>query len=101
MNGWSRDMVNSGKKTTTAGELTGDKFANLLTKHDGAPRARVNVGYSESTEFGANKVSASVTLECDQDEKTINKAAELAYYKAREIVDDGWSLLQMNPKGGA
>lgn len=93
-------MVKAGKKTTDAGDITGDKFANLLTRYDGAPRARVNMGYSESTEFGANKVSASVTLECDQTEAAINKAAELAYLKAREVVDDGWSLLQMNPKGG-
>jgi hypothetical protein len=93
-------MVDNGKKISDAGELHSDKFTKLLTKHDGSPRARVNVGYSEATEFGAQKVSASVTLECDQTEKNINQAAELAYLKAREIVDDGWSLLHATQKGG-
>jgi hypothetical protein len=97
MNGWSRDMKTPTKRQSDAGELPKDKFGALLTKGQGSPIARVNVGYSESTEFGANKVSASVTLECDQTEASINKAAELAYYKAREIVDDGWSLLQLKP----
>lgn len=85
------------KRQSDAGELSDDKFRMLLTNGSHSPTARVNVGYSEATEFGANKVSASVTLECDQTEASINKAAELAYYKAREIVDDGWSLLQMKP----
>ena len=97
MNGWSRDMKTTVTKQSDAGELSEDKYRKLLTKGHSGPIARVNVGYSEATEFGANKVSASVTLECDQTEASINRAAELAYYKAREIVDDGWSLLQMEP----
>ncbi len=97
MNGWDMNMLKGGKNKSTAGELQGDEYSALLTKHDG-PRARVNVGYSEATDYGANKVSASVTLECDQNEKTIDKAASLAYMKAREIVDNGWQLLQLKPE---
>jgi hypothetical protein len=98
MNGWDMTKTVGGKTLSTAGEMHGDEYRALFTKHDG-PRARVNVGYSESSEYGASKVSASVTLECDQNEATISKAAELAYVKAREIVDNGWQLLQLKPDG--
>lgn len=79
------------------GQLTQtDEFQGLVTKIEdisgtyAGVLARVNMGVSESLEFGAVKVSASVTLTCDQNEKKINKAGELAFKKSLELVMDGF-----------
>lgn len=96
-NGWSRDAHMKNKKQADAGELNGDEFTKLLSTAPG-PKAKVSYGYSEGLEFGSYKVSVTISLECDQREDVLNKAGELAYKKARELVDDGWSLLQREGK---
>lgn len=75
------------------GQLTKvDEFQKLVTKpgDEKAIYARVNMGVSESMEYGSLKVSASVTLTCDQNEEKINKAGELAFGKSLELIMDGF-----------
>jgi len=95
-------VVEKDKKTLVNrhGQLVEDKFTKLITAPTGI-HARVNVGLSEAMEYGSLKVSASVTLECDQNEPTINKAGELAFYKALELMKDGFSIygVEAGPNG--
>lgn len=74
-----------------AGQLTDDKFAALVTD-PAAKTARVSISVGEALDYGALKVSATVSLDCDQNEPTINKAGELAFYKALELMKDGFSI---------
>ena len=77
---------------TKTGQLTEDKFRTLVSDLTGVlSRVAVNVG--ESMDYGALKVGATVTLTCDQNEPMINKAGELAFYKALEIMKDGYKEL--------
>jgi len=76
----------SGQLTTT------DKFRALVDPNtpETEPLTRVNIGVSESMEYGSLKVSASITLTCNQNEKKINEAGGLAFFKAVELVTDGF-----------
>lgn len=74
-----------------SGQLADDKFRRLVTDPHGII-ARVNMGVSESMEYGSLKVTASVTLACDQNEAMINLAGELAFNKALELMRDGFSI---------
>lgn len=79
-------------QTSEAGQITDDKFEALWTNRNVDP-ARVAVGTAEGMDFGQLKVSVTVSVACDQNEKAINKAGELAFYKAVELMRDGWSEL--------
>lgn len=89
-----------GGEVSETGQLVDDKFDKLWTNKTREP-AKVAVGVSEGMDYGAMKVSVTVSLCCDQDETTINKAGELAFYKAVEIMRDGWRELggTENPGG--
>lgn len=87
----------TGKAVSTMGQLVDNKFSALWKDKTLTP-AKVSIGVSQSADFGAIKVSATVTLSCDQNEKTIDKAGELAYHKAYELMMDGWS--EMEKAGG-
>ena len=90
---WSREMKNSKGEKADTGQLKGDdKFEALWKKRDVEP-ARVAITVSEGMDYGALKVSATVSVSCDQNEPTINKAGEVAFYKALELVRDGWAEL--------
>lgn len=90
---WARDMKSSKGEKSDVGQLKGDdKFEVLWKKRDVEP-ARVAVTVSEGMDYGALKVSATVSVSCDQNEATINKAGEVAFYKALELVRDGWAEL--------
>src|SRR5262245_34872870 len=90
---WSREMKNSKGEKSDVGQLKGDdRFEALWRKRDVEP-ARVSISVSEGMDYGALKVSATVSVSCDQNEETINKAGELGFYKALELVRDGWSEL--------
>lgn len=79
-------------KPGTSSQLVEEKYSALWSKKDQQP-ARVSMTVSQSAEFGCIKVSANVSLACDQNEKAINKAGELAYTKAYELMTDGWREL--------
>lgn len=93
MNEYSVDKVPKAKgKTGARGQLVAEPYAALWSKKDQQP-ARVSMTVSQSAEFGTVKVSANVSLACDQTEDSINKAGELAYRKAYELMTDGWNEL--------
>lgn len=93
MSDWSLTVEREGRKPITkSGQLDEDKFRILVTNPTGV-QARVGVNVGESMEYGALKVGATVTLTCDQNEPMINKAGELAFYKAVEIMKDGYKEL--------
>jgi hypothetical protein len=84
-----------GRRSET-GQLMEDKFAALWKKRTIEP-AKVAMSVSESMEYGAFKVSATVSVACDQNEPTIDAAGGLAFFKALELVRDGWSELGIQP----
>lgn len=85
-------MKSSKGQTSEAGQITDDKFEALWKNRNVEP-ARVAVGTSEGMDFGQLKVSVTVSVACDQNESAINKAGELAFHKAVELMRDGWSHL--------
>lgn len=89
---WSRDSKSSKGEQAEAGQIKEDKFEALWKNRKTDP-ARVSISVAEGMDYGALKVSATVTVCCDQNEATINKAGELAFHKALELVRDGWSEL--------
>ena len=95
---WSRDTKGSKGEKSEAGQLKGDdKFEALWKKRDVDP-ARVAITVAEGMDYGSLKVSATVSVACDQNEPSINKAGELAFYKALELVRDGWGELNGETK---
>jgi hypothetical protein len=83
-----------GKRTLK--ETTLDTFERLCTP--GQTHASVAFTIGKSVGFGELKVSAHVTLTCDQNEATLNEAGLHAFNKALEFLNDGFSLLQNEEK---
>lgn len=69
---------------TKTGELMDDKYQELRKDKAAAP-ARVSIGVGSQEEFGAIKVNVQITLNCDQNDLAIDKAATLAFLKAKEL----------------
>jgi hypothetical protein len=71
--------------------LKDDQFARLATP--GATHS--NVGFQVGTQhnFGEFKILAVVSLACDQNEATLDRAAELALLKAMEYAREGFKIL--------
>jgi hypothetical protein len=88
----TREVKSSAKSNTTTEHLVDDKFDKLWSDKTKKP-ASISMGVQEGLEYGTQKVSATITLNCDQNEPSINKACELAFYKALEVVRDGWAEL--------
>lgn len=99
MNEWSLDVKNKTGVQTTHRPLLGDEYTKLATPGT-AQHARVSVSYTSGIDYGAEKVTATVTLNCDQTEPVINRAGELAFVKAVELVTDAWHVLQKDRKPG-
>jgi hypothetical protein len=96
-NNFTRVRESSTGRHSEAGQVVGDNYSKLLSKTTKDP-AKVAISLSESLDFGAMKVSATVSLACDQNEPTINKAGELAFSKALELLRDSWA--EFNKGGG-
>ena len=67
------------------------------------PHATISFRVGSSLPYGEAKVEVSVTIHCAQQEKSIDLAAETAFRKALELVNDGAShvgvpLLQVPPE---
>lgn len=73
------------------GYLADDNFQALV---QGDALGRVTTTYTKGLPYGEEKISVSVSVACDQNEATINKAGELTFLKGVELVSDGWSVLQ-------
>jgi hypothetical protein len=92
MSEYTMEMKKAGKTKVKSGTLAEDQFAALYDA--AAPEhARVSMGVSQSTDYGQLKVTATVSLLCNQNAVCIDKAGELAFYKARELMVDGWNVL--------
>lgn len=95
---WSRERSSPKKGSTSdSGQIREDAYSALWKDRKNTNPARVSMTVAEGMDYGAMRVSATVTLACDQDEPTINKAGELAFYKALELIRDGWKELGCDP----
>ena len=96
-NPWSLTIAEKGEvKMKKGGTLQGDKFAKLVSRpgDEKAVLSKVSLNITDTYECEEGrwvKVGAMITLTCDQNEATINKASELAFFKSQEIVNDGLS----------
>lgn len=98
-NRWTREIKGEKDQVSETEQIVDDKFEKLLTnKTKGS--ARVSIGVSEGMAYGALKVSATVSVNCDQTEQAINTAGELAFLKAVELVRDGWSVMDGRTPSG-
>lgn len=73
------------------GDMADDKFQALMV---GDGLARVTTTYGRGLPYGEEKVNVTVTVACDQNEATINKAGEVTFMKALELAGDNWSILE-------
>jgi len=96
MNNYTRVREGASGRAADTGQIVGDQYKKLVSKTNTSP-AKVAIGLSEGLDFGAMKVSVTVSLACDQNEPTINKAGELAFSKALELLRDSWAEFN---KGG-
>ena len=90
---WNGLIEKYGLKTEQVGE---DPFAFLRngaghSKANDTPTARISTTVGTSTDYGAVKVSFTVSVECNQDEGSMNMAAESIYRKAVELTNDAAS----------
>lgn len=87
----TESQVTTDKKGALTTQYGSDPFPKVA-KHDQA--AKVTISLGRSLPYGEVKVSASVTVTCDQNEVTINRAGEIAFLKAKELVEDCFSHLE-------
>jgi len=85
------DVEQDGKTRTVHHEVLGDPFTRLATP--GAVHSTVGFTVGMGENYGALKISAHVTLTCDQNEPTLNKAGEMSFRKTLELMKDGWENL--------
>lgn len=90
MSSWSLTVVKGDKKHTHHGVLKTDKFRALVSAGDG-PKAKVSMNVTESYDYSSIRVGASVTLTCDQNTRTIDRAGQLALEKATELMKAGFA----------
>lgn len=67
--------------------------SELLVRKPEGPHASVTMTVGRSFGYGDLKVSASVTLQCDQNEETVEEAGKRAFLKAVELMNDGISVM--------
>lgn len=66
-----------------------------LARQNGGGIARVSFTVGTSREFGEVKCSATVSIECPQDEKHIDAAGESVYRKALELTNAAATQLEI------
>lgn len=87
-------------------EGTVDKFVQLVEAPEGSPyraAAHVSGQYGTQYNFGQYKLSFSISVVCDQNAAMIDKAAELIFYKAIDLTEEGMKMIleaeaRNNPK---
>lgn len=80
-------------------QLEVDPVTMLMSEDKPHARVSVNVSYSYQP-FAPGKVSVHITLECDQDTNTIDRAVHLARRMAREYAIDGMELIREDVESG-
>lgn len=86
---------------TVVAEISGymDPFEELLTP--GTDKAHVGCTYKRALQsYGGEALSFSVTVSCDQNEATINRAGELTMMKVIEMLGEGTDLLARLEEAG-
>jgi len=87
---WEIEQVSGpNNKTTTTGTTQLDQFKDLV----GDGRASVEVLVGTQFNFGEAKTHVVVRLSCNQDEKTIQTAGQLAFWKAKELCESALNTL--------
>lgn len=76
-----------------------DPFSTLAAQAQasGLPTSAITFNLGTAAEYGEVKCGLSITLHCPQTESHINMAAELAFRKGVELVNDGASHLGLSP----
>jgi len=94
VNSWSLSGFIKDKygKDTPLFEEVGAMSLPELNKKDGNARVGVTMGFA--FEYGAGKCTATVSLQCDQDEDVLDQAADIAMLKAEEIALSGMQRVQ-------
>lgn len=75
----------------------------LFSRESGGPYASVSFTVGRSIGYGDIKVSATVTLACDQNEEALEETGKRAFLKATELFDDGMTIMLAKaniPEGG-
>jgi hypothetical protein len=87
------NIERDGQETQTVKEtvLHGDEYARLATP--GGIHATVGFNVGTQHDYGKAKIMAIVTLVCDQNTATLDRAAELALLKAVEYANEGMRIL--------
>lgn len=89
---WTRLLKRYGFQVEEAG-VSYDPFLVLATLAKSDPSAKVSITLGSSREYGEVKCAVTITLTCPQNETNLNMAAEVAFRKALELVNDGASQL--------
>jgi hypothetical protein len=84
------------KTIERGGEVVSERTFHIddfkeLTKEDG--NAVISCSVTKGVDFNSEKVTFFVSARCDQNEPTMNKAAELVLFKAMSYVNDAGELL--------
>lgn len=90
---WTRVLKGQGWQLQDSG-VEPDPFAllgQLADQNHNGPNARISYGLKS----GYGDVLVNISLECPQNEACINLAAEVAFRKAHELVNDGASQLNV------
>lgn len=83
---WSVEKIVNGEIVAKKEGIMTDAYSQLIqAKDDTRGAAKVSVNYGQSTEFAREKYGILVTLTCDQNDKTITRAAELGMQKVKEL----------------
>lgn len=82
-------VIKQGSTMTRKEELQEDPFSLLHAENEGRIAATVGRSY----DYGAVKVSFTVSVACGQSKAALDRAAELCFQTALEYVNDGWSYL--------
>lgn len=75
---------------TLEGYIVEDAFQQLV---QGDGLSRIATTYQRQMRYGEERVVVTLTCACDQNEPTINRAGELTFRKALELVDNNYGLL--------
>lgn len=75
-----------------------DPFLWLAQQAQARGEPVAQISFRTSLDFG--KASCTVTINCPQDERSLNTAGELAFRKAHELTNDAASIIGEPPMQG-
>ncbi len=86
--------------------LRDQQFDPLTALYTPGPGPHANIGFNigRQVNFGELSIKAIVTVQCDQNEQTVRRAAEMAFGIALDFMNEGFETLMpvaRTPKEGA